>query len=355
MNSGVKVCLICYPFFPSKDTGRGVDRYAFELQAGIKKLYPEINLSLLHQGFSTGVLAAGVKGLKLLAALAFTKADLYHAVSPPGAAIAILLRRFPLVVTIHDLIHFCFGRQYDYLWKRQYIRFCTQVSARRGNAIIVPYDTTRKELVSRFNISESKIHVVSYGVDSSHYYPRPRRKGTVKRVLYIGEVSQAKGVDALIKAFSSVEKNMSDAELAIAGKRSKDQALLEKLARDLGFKKAIFLGYIPEEELPDYYSSADIMVFPSRYGFGLSTLEAMSCGTPVVVGATLDAPEFMADAGILVNPENISELADAMLRILTNDGLREGLSQKARGRAKLFTWENAAKQTAEVYRAVLRI
>jgi len=355
MNPGVKVCLICYPFFPSKDTGRGVDRYVFELQAGIKRLCPEIKLHPLHQGFSKGVLAAGVKGLKLLAPLAFTKADLYHAVSPPGAAIAILLGKFPLVVTIHDLIHFYFGRQYDYLWKRQFIRFCTQVSARRGDAIIVPYDTTRKELVSRFNISESKIHVVSYGVDSSYYYPQPHKREAVKRVLYIGEVSPAKGMDTLLKAFSIVEKNMSDTELLIAGKRSKAQTLLEKLARDLGLKRVTFLGYIPESELPFYYSSADVAVFPSRYGFGLPTLEAMACGTPVVVGAKLDAPEFMAGAGILVNPDNVNELADAMLRILTNNELREEFSKKARGRAKLFTWENAAKQTAEVYRAVLQI
>jgi glycosyltransferase involved in cell wall biosynthesis len=355
MDSGIKVCLICYPFFPSKETGRGVDRYAFELQAGIKKLYPEIKLHLLHQGFSTGVLAAGVKGLKLLAPLAFTKADLYHAVSPPGAAIAILLRKFPLVVTIHDLIHFYFGRQYDYLWKRQFIRFCTQVSARRGDAIIVPYDTTRKELVSRFNVTESKIHVVSYGVDHMNYYPRPANKEAARRVLYIGEVSQSKGVDALIRAFGTVKKSIGDVELLIGGKRSKDQSSLEEVTRKMGLRDVTFLGYVPEDELPYYYSSAEVMVYPSRYGFGLSTLEAMSCGTPVVVGARLDAPEFMAGAGILVDPDNVNELADAMLRILTDNELREELSKKARGRAKLFTWENTVKQTIEVYHAVLRI
>ena len=64
MNSGFEACLICYPFFPSKGTGRGVDRYIFELKEGIKNLSPKINLHLLHQGFPKGILAAGIKQFK---------------------------------------------------------------------------------------------------------------------------------------------------------------------------------------------------------------------------------------------------------------------------------------------------
>jgi glycosyltransferase involved in cell wall biosynthesis len=352
MKSGFKACLICYPYYPSKNTGRGHDRYIFELKEGIKNLSPEIDLHLLHQGFSKGILAAGVKQLKLVADLFFTKADLYHAASPIGGATAALLGKSPLIVTIHDLVPFHI-KGYDYSWKYWYTRLCTEIGVKRSDAVIVPYNVTKEELVSRFNVSESKIHVVSYGVDSSHYYPRPHRKGTVKRVLYIGEVSQAKGVDTLINAFGTVKKSIGDVELLIGGKRSKDQSSLEELTRKTGLRDVTFLGYVPEDDLPFYYSSAEVMVYPSRYGFGLSTLEAMSCGTPVVVGATLDAPEFIADAGMLVDPDDANQLADAILKVLIEGELRGKLSAKAVIRARLFCWEKMAKETVEIYSEII--
>lgn len=352
MSCKFKVGLICYPYYPSRDTGRGHDRYIFEVKDGIEKLCPDIKLRLLHQGFSKGVLGAGTRGLKLIADLTLLKADLFHAASPVGAAVAIFLRKSPLVVTIHDLVPF-HVREYDYSWKLSYVRLCTEVSARRSDAIIVPYHTTKEELVNRFNISESKVHVVSYGVDHGHYYPRSRRKDTVKRVLYIGSIDRAKGVDVLIRAFGIVEKEMSDVELLIGGKGSRDQPALERLAQELGTRHVIFAGYIPENELPEYYATAEVLAYPSRYGFGLSTLEAMACGTPTIVGATLDAPEFVAEAGILVNPDNIHKLADAMLRILKDDELRAQLSKKALERSKAFSWRKTAAETIQVYQKVI--
>lgn len=347
-SSGVKLCLMCYPYYPSKDTGRGHDRYVFELQQHLANSRPDIDLHLMHQGMSKGVIAAGSRQFKLITDLLSTRADLYHAISPIGGATAALLGKSPLIVTIHDLIPFQV-RGYDYSWKSWYTRFCTKRSVKRSDAIVVPYKVTKNELVSQFNVSDSKIHVINYGVDHTAYYPRPTVKRATRQVLYIGEVSRSKGVDTLISAFASVKKSIGDAELVIGGKRSRDQPLLEKLAGELGLTEVRFLGYIPEDELPRYYSSATAMVFPSRYGFGLSTLEAMACGTPVIVGAALDAPEFVADAGILVNPDDINDLAQSIIKVLTAPGLIDQLSAKAIERAKAFSWEKMARETAAVY------
>jgi glycosyltransferase involved in cell wall biosynthesis len=163
-------------------------------------------------------------------------------------------------------------------------------------------------------------------------------------------VSLSKGVDVLIRAFGLVKESIGDAELLICGKRSKDQPSLEWLRREMGLRDVTFLGYVSEDELPGYYSSATVMIFPSRCGFGLSTLEAMACGTPVIAGAVLDAPEFLDDAGILVNPDDIAVLAESIRRVLTEPGLREKLSAKSIARAKSFSWEKMAIETAEVYR-----
>ncbi len=347
-NGTLNLCLMSYPYYPSKDTGRGHDRYIFELKENITKVCSGINLNLLHQGFSRGVLIAGIKLFRFVTDLLFTEADLYHAISPIGGTIAAFLGKSPLAVTIHDVIPF-YVSGYDYSWKYRFLRYCIERSVKSGDVVIVPYQVTKEALVSLFNAPVSKIHVVNYGVDHMIYYPRPAVKRAASQVLYIGEVSRSKGVDALIRAFGMVKERIHDAELLIGGKASNDQPFLEELSRESGLRDIHFLGYIPEEEVPQYYASCTVMVFPSKCGFGLSVLEAMACGTPVIVGAVLDAPEFVAGAGILVNPDNIDALAKAIVNILMELEFRELLSAKAIERAKLFSWEKAAKETVGIY------
>ncbi|RLC92168.1 MAG: hypothetical protein DRI39_08715 [Chloroflexi bacterium] len=347
MGSTIEVCLISYPYYPSQGTGRGHDRYAFELSRNIARANGHIHVHSLDQGYSSGVAAAGTKQLRLLADLLRARADLYHAISPVGGAMAAMLGKRPLVVTVHDLVPFHVTK-YDASWKHWYVRLCTRIATRKSDAVVVPYEVTKHELVQRFSVPEAKISVVRYGVDHSRCRPQAGVERKANRVLYIGEVSRSKGVDSLVRAFALVAERLPDAELLIGGKTSKDQPMLERLAHDLDIRNVAFLGYVPEGELSSYYCSAAAMVFPSRYGFGLSTLEAMACGTPVVVGAVLDAPEFLADAGLLVDPDDVGQMADAIQRILTENGLRQHLSEKAIERAKSFSWEGTARETASV-------
>ena len=117
--------------------------------------------------------------------------------------------------------------------------------------------------------------------------------------------------------------------------------------------KIQFLGYIPESELCNYYNLADVCVFPSRYGFGLPTLESMACGTPTIAGATLDAIDFVEDDSILIDPDNIEQLASELIRVLTDKKLREQLSKKGLKKASTFSWEKMVEETIEIYRLFL--
>lgn len=351
--SRLDVCLICYPYSPSRDRGRGLDKYMLELSHHLPGTRGDVKVHTLHQGLAAGVLAAGAKLFKLIADLLSTKADVYHAMTPVGGAAAALLRKTPLIISIHDMLPFNSTR-YDYSWKLWFMRVCTRISAKRSTAIIVPYQVTKAELVSRFKVSPSKIHIVNYGVDHATFHPNADDQRVPGRILYIGEVSRSKGVDALIRAFGVVRRHTNDAELLIGGKPSKDTPWMERLTQEIGLKNISFLGYIPEGELRSYYSSASVMVFPSRSGFGLSTLEAMACGTPVIVGAVFDAPEFVGDGGLLVDPDDIDKLAINILRVLTDPGLREMLSAKAIDRAKAFSWKRMALEIAVVYRESTR-
>ena len=345
---GYELCIVCYPFYPTKDSGRGVDRYLFELIENLRA--SSANVRVLEQGSSVGAWAAGKKLCRLVADLFSAKAGVYHAVSTPAGATAILLGRRPVVVTIHDLLPFQV-KAYNPSLKSAYARLCTNICVARAAALVVPFRVTKDELVSSHNAVGSKIHVVNYGVDHATYYPRPALERSLRRVLYVGEVSRAKGVDVLIQAFARVQRRFPEAELVIGGK-GRDRAELQALSQSLGLRGVEFLGFVPEKDLPELYASAAAMVFPSRYGFGLSSLEAMACGTPVVVAATLDAPEFVADAGLLVKPGDAEDLASSIERILGEPSLRQELAVKGIARAAHYSWAATAAKTRAVCDAV---
>jgi len=98
---------------------------------------------------------------------------------------------------------------------------------------------------------------------------------------------------------------------------------------------------------------AEVFVYPSFYeGFGLPVLEAMPCGTPVICSNTSSLPEVAGDAAVLVNPYDEEEIAQSMKRVLTDPDLREKMKRRGLERAKLFSWEQTAKETLKVYQQV---
>jgi glycosyltransferase involved in cell wall biosynthesis len=116
-------------------------------------------------------------------------------------------------------------------------------------------------------------------------------------------------------------------------------------------ESVVVTGYIPEGELPALYSGALCFVYPSYFeGFGLPPLEAMQCGVPVIVGDQTSLPEVVADAGILVDPFDVEALAGAIEKVISDSNLRAELSVQGLARAKLFGWQETARQTLKVYR-----
>ena len=124
----------------------------------------------------------------------------------------------------------------------------------------------------------------------------------------------------------------------------------------MDLKKDIeFTGIVSDERLAALYQNAAVFVFPTLYeGFGLPVLEAMACACPVITSNTSSLPEVVGDAGILVNTKDVSALCAAIERVLTEPGLRERLQNAGVQRAKLFSWERAARETVELYRKVVR-
>jgi glycosyltransferase involved in cell wall biosynthesis len=352
LNHPFRLSLISYPYHSSKQTGRGHDRYVAEVVENTSRAHPEVALNVVDTGFAAnqldGLLRLPKQALRILRA----EADIYHAISPVGGAPAALLGRRPLVVTIHDLIPFhlsAFENPIKALMLRDSVKLCVK----RADALIVPYQVTKDELVASLGASPAKVHVVNYGVDHDCYFPRADVARWQQTVLYVGAVSRAKGVEVLIRAFAQVKQTVPEARLIVAGKPSADQPALEQLARELGARDVSFTGFVPEKELPERYAAATVMVFPSHYGFGLSTLEAMACGTPVVGVRTLDAPEFFADAGLLAEPDDPASLALCLTKVLTDERVQAEQREKSLARARLFSWARTAAGNVAVYRHLL--
>jgi glycosyltransferase involved in cell wall biosynthesis len=353
VNAALKLALLSYPYHASKHTGRGHDRYVAELVENTTRERSDVNLTVVDTGFAkntlNGLLKLPQQALDLLRA----DADVYHAISPMGGAPAALLGRRPLVVTIHDLIAFNVAG-FESNLKHRLAQQCVRICLKLADAIIVPYQVTKDELVSRLHADPSKVHVVNYGVDHQSYFPRPSIARLPRTILYVGAVSRSKGVEVLVRAFAQVKARVPDAKLLIGGKSSLDQPMLEGLVQSLGVKDVTFAGFIAEAELATHYAQATVMVFPSHYGFGLSTLEAMACGTPVVGVRALDAPEFFADAGILAEPDNVDDLGNCLSKVLTDSDLQQDLSRRSIARAALFSWARTARENVSVCEQVAR-
>jgi glycosyltransferase involved in cell wall biosynthesis len=173
-------------------------------------------------------------------------------------------------------------------------------------------------------------------------------------ILFLGSVEKRKNVHGLLQAYARLRQMGEQRPLVIVGLR-RSSAAIEQPLRELDLHPhVIFTGYLPDQDLPAIYSAADLFVFPSLYeGFGLPPLEAMACGTPVVCSHAGSLPEVVGDAAITVDPHDIEGLAEAMRRVLDDQVLRQELREKGLARARLFSWEKAARQTIEVYQQVL--
>jgi glycosyltransferase involved in cell wall biosynthesis len=141
-------------------------------------------------------------------------------------------------------------------------------------------------------------------------------------------------------------------QLVLVGKRAwlYDETLRTIEELELG-NSVILTGYVPEADLPAFYSGALCFVYPSYFeGFGLPPLEAMKCGTAVIVGNRTSLPEVVGDAGVLIDPFDVDDIAVAIENVVSDSHLRAHLSAKGLERARLFDWRETARQTLAVYK-----
>jgi glycosyltransferase involved in cell wall biosynthesis len=173
---------------------------------------------------------------------------------------------------------------------------------------------------------------------------------------WAGDFRPEKNLDFLVQAWSRLQKRLAEPlPLVLAGSHTGGFRKVRGAVQKAGLSgQVLFPGFIPAEDLPAVYSAATLFVFPSLYeGFGLPPLEAMACGTPCVVSNSSSLPEVTGSAAMLFNPTSLEGLEQGILRVLTDEALREELRREGLRQAALFSWDRAAQETLAVYRGVL--
>jgi len=209
-------------------------------------------------------------------------------------------------------------------------------------------ESTKRDAMRYWGLSADRITVIQHG---SFITPKsPRTNFGSKKILMVSDIAPRKNHVRLIKAFELVHRNdpSGDAELIIVGHSRINVPEFESVLRDVRMRnehiKITFAGYLTDLEIRALYDQADVFVYPSLYeGFGLPVLEAMACGCPVITSNVSSLPEVVGEAGILIDPYSVEELAQAMITVLEDDGLKRGMSRESVAQAQKFSWEKAGE------------
>lgn len=365
---------------------RGVGRYVFGLLSGFKSILKddfEIELRCLEQirgNENNGCLPFPTlqnrrptypsirlqwlwNSLLLTKEVAKTESLLYHSTDYNGIPIS---RKFKTIATLYDLIPLSFPEAY---LKNQPLDIRLGYRSilkryKKADHIISISEATKKDAIRLLGIPEDRITVVPLAFDKKLFHSL-KDFNAIKKVkikynlperyfLYSGSLEPHKNVERVLKVFKSLS-NLPE-KFVFIGIHSQGQreSFLSQI-RELNLTERVkHLGYVEDGDLSALFCGATAFVFPSlKEGFGLPALESMACGCPVISSNLSAMPEVVGDADILIDPYDEKALQESMVRLSSDEKLREQLKAKGLKRASSFSWERCAQKTLEVYKKIL--
>ncbi|MCC6458487.1 MAG: glycosyltransferase family 4 protein [Caldilineaceae bacterium] len=282
-----------------------------------------------------------------------TGSSLYHATEHLLPRLTI-----PTVMTVHDLI---FERypQHHKLTNRAFLRVGMPLFVRSATRIIAVSHHTAHDLNTLYHVPAAKMEIIHEGVDAEFQPAAPDDIAAIRAryspdrpyLLMVGTLEPRKNHRLALTALAQLKAQGYPHRLLIAGGKGWLFGPITDAVTAMGLTNdVIFTGYVPGEDLPALYSGADCVLLPSQYeGFGLPLLEAMACGAPVVASSASSLPELAGDAALLIHPDDGAALAAAIRQILDQPEFASTLRARGLAQARRFTWEAAARQTAQLY------
>lgn len=277
------------------------------------------------------------------------------------------------ILTIHDLIkHYSTGKDtttknpFLYSFKRLGYLLLTQIVIRKAKHILVPSKWVKEDIIQKFRVNPSKITVTYEAVDDQirkiSLNTDERKKILHKYkinqpfIIYTGSVYPHKNVGTLIESIITYnQQRQTTLNLAIVCARSVFYDRIKNFIQEKNAESQIkLLGFVSDEDVSKLYSLALALVHPSLMeGFGLTGLEAMKVGLPVISSDATCLPEIYGDAAIYFDPHNNNELVDKLIKIVGDSDLRKELSIRGELRSKRYSWYKMGKETKAVYRQLL--
>jgi len=266
---------------------------------------------------------------------------------------ACLNSSIPQVMVVHDLAFEHFSDNVNWL-THKYLKYFVPRFCKKVDRIVTVSEFSKSDIVKQYNVNPNKIDVVYNGTRDGF---EPVEENTKKEVrttyasgveyfLYVGSVHPRKNLENLLSAFTIYkEKTGSDKKLLIAGrmawKTSPVLALYEKMAYK---DDVVFTGYVSDDEITKITASAFALCYVSLFeGFGIPIIEGMRCSVPVITSNTSSMPEVAGQAALIVNPENVDEISQAMIKLDQDKSLHSYFAEEGFERQKVFSWERTAR------------
>jgi glycosyltransferase involved in cell wall biosynthesis len=301
----------------------------------------------------TGIPLYGLREQLLIPFLLRREAfDLYH--SPTYTIPLIYAARG--ILTIHDLIHLLFPRDYG-PGHRLFYRFIVRPALSRCRRIFTVSECSKNDIIKLLGGEGKKMVVTPNGLDSLWGPRQPPDPAFIRRyglepgyLVFVGNPRPHKNFSRVLEAFELLVKDdLYPGKLAAIGVAPRP---LPKEIKD----RVIFLPRSNDRELINFYSGADLLAAPSLYeGFGLPVLEAMACGCPVLIGNQGALPEIAGKAGLMVDPYQVQAILQGMKKVLFDADLRRKMREKGLKQAAGYTWEKTAGIVMENYASLARV
>jgi glycosyltransferase involved in cell wall biosynthesis len=344
-----QVGISAFPLSIGRDTGRGLERVMAELVSGLEAIGQPY--AFHDRGILRNELVAVGQAANFLWDLRGCHHDIWFGVYPVAGIFPILARKRPVVTGVYDLIPFL-ATGYDNSLKYFIKRRCIEFACRHSDGLIVPFPSTAEQIIKMFGVRQDRIGVIPLGMDHDRFWCDDGIPKRNSRIGFLGEAKRAKGLDTTILAFAEVARQNPEAFLTIASGGNEIEEMKELARRNIPPGRYEFVGFVPEEKMRQFYSELDLFLFPSRYGFGMSAAEAMACGTPAIVGRTLDSTDFFSHELSLVDPTSPAELSHRISFLLADRQRYDELRQWALARVQSLSWSRMAQNYVEFWKEI---
>jgi glycosyltransferase involved in cell wall biosynthesis len=270
----------------------------------------------------------------------------------------------PSVLSVHDLSWIRYPQMHPIERVRAMNKYF-EPGLRRATRILTDSKFIKHEIIEVFGVRPEIIHPVGLGVEAI-FSPRNalQTRSTLTELglqhgqylLAVGTLEPRKNLGVALRAFmalpAATRKRHPLVLVGMTGWHTSD--LEQTLAPLIRAGEVRQLGYLPRKDLVNVIAGATALVYPSVYeGFGLPPLEAMACGVPVIASNVSSIPEVVGSTGILVNPQDETQLMQAMLTVTQAPEIRDALAAQALARSRTFSWTRCARETVDVYRAAV--